>query len=82
LGNTLPKAVDGSKAHSKGRYGWWLEGTLKKRQGWKTHYLRWLMALRRTQKEAGLENTLPKVVDGSKAHSKGGRVGKHTTYGG
>jgi hypothetical protein len=32
------------------------------------HYLRWLRALRRTQKEAGLENTLPKVVDGSKAH--------------
>jgi hypothetical protein len=32
------------------------------------HYLRWLRALRRTQKEARLENTLPKVVDGSKAH--------------
>ena len=37
------------------------------------------MALRRTQKEAGLENTLPKVVVGAKAHSKGGMVGKHTT---
>jgi len=48
----------------------------KKEAGLETHYLRWLMALRRTQKEAGLENTLPKVVDGSKAHSKGGRVGK------
>jgi hypothetical protein len=32
------------------------------------HYLRWLLALRRTKKEAGLENALPKVVDGSKAH--------------
>jgi len=71
----------------------------KKRQGWKTHYLRWMMALRRTKKrqgwkthylrcegskahskmEAGLENTLPKVVEGFKAHSKGGRVRKHTT---
>ena len=37
------------------------------------------MALRRTKKEAWLGNTLPKAVDGSKAHSKGGRVGKHTT---
>jgi len=25
----------------------------KKRQGWKTHYLRWLMALRRTKKRQG-----------------------------
>ena len=38
------------------------------------------MALRRTKKEAGLENTLPKRVDGPKAHLKGGRVRKHTTY--
>jgi hypothetical protein len=67
LVNTLPKVVVGSKAHSKrGRVG-------------KTHYLRWLLALRRTKKEAWLGNTLPKAVDGSKAHSKGGRVGKHTT---
>ena len=65
--NTLPKMFVGPKAHLKGR------------QGWKTHYLRWLMALRRTKKEAWLGNTLPKAVDGSKAHSKGGRVGKHTT---
>jgi len=57
LENTLPKVVGGSKVHSKWRYGW------------KTHYLRWLVALRRTKKEeAGLENTLPKVVDGPKAH--------------
>jgi hypothetical protein len=42
----------------------------KKRQGWKTHYLRWLRARRHTKKEAGLENTLPKVVDGPKAHLK------------
>jgi len=34
------------------------------------------MALRRTKKEAGLENTLPKMVDGPKAHQKGGRVKK------
>jgi len=40
----------------------------KKRQGWKTHYLRWLTALRHTKKEAGLGNTLPKVVGGLKAH--------------
>jgi len=40
----------------------------KKRQGWKTHYLRWLLALRRIKKEAGLGNTLPKVVVGPKAH--------------
>ena len=50
LGNTLPKIVGGSKKHQKGR------------QGWKTHYLRWLMAWRRTKKEAGLENTLPTRV--------------------
>jgi hypothetical protein len=56
LENTLPKI------------GWWLEGAPKRRQSWKTHYLRWLTALRRTKKEVGLENTLPKVVDGSKAH--------------
>jgi len=67
LENTLPKMVGGSKEHQKGR------------QGWKTHYLRWLRALRRTKKEAGLENTLPKMVDGSQAHLKGGRVRKHTT---
>ena len=54
--NALPKMVGGSKDHQKGR------------QGWKTHYLRWLMALRRTKKEAWLENTLPKMVVGSKAH--------------
>ena len=59
--------VDGPKAH------------LKRRQGWKTHYLRWLMARRRTKREVGLENILPKVVDGPKAHLKRGRVGKHTT---
>jgi len=28
------------------------------------------MALRRTKKEAGLGNTLPKMVDGPKAHLK------------
>ena len=65
--NTLPKMVGGSKEHQKGR------------QGWKTHYLRWLMALRRTKKEAWLENTLPKMVVGPKAHLKRGRVEKHTT---
>ena len=54
--NTLPKVVGGSKAH------------LKRRQGSKTHYLRWLMALRHTKKEAGFENTLPKMVDGPKPH--------------
>ena len=59
--------VDGPKAHSK------------RRQGWKTHDLRWLLALRRTKKEAGLENTLPKMVDGPKAHLKRGRVGKCIT---
>jgi len=37
------------------------------------------MALRRTKREVWLENTLPKMVDGPKAHSKGGKVGKHTT---
>jgi len=39
LGNTLPKIVGGSKKHQKGR------------QGCKTHYLRWLRALRRTKKK-------------------------------
>jgi len=37
-------------------------------------------AQRHTQKEVWLENTLPNVVEGSKAHSKGGRVRKHTTH--
>ena len=46
-----------------------------------------LRAQRRTQKEVGLENTLPKDEgskadskggEGSKAHSKGGRVIKRT----
>ena len=46
----------------------------------KTHYLKWSTAQRHNRKEVGLENTLPKVVDGSKAQSKGGRVRKHTTY--
>ena len=27
-----------------------------------------------------MENALPKVVEGSKVHSKGGRVGKQTTH--
>ena len=38
-----------------------------------------MRARRRTKKETGLENALPKVVEGSKAYSKGGRVRKHTT---
>jgi hypothetical protein len=37
------------------------------------------MALRRTKKEAGFGNTLPKIVGGLKAHSKGDRVRKHST---
>jgi len=37
------------------------------------------MARRHTKKEAWLENALPKMVEGSKTHSKGGMVGKHTT---
>jgi hypothetical protein len=37
------------------------------------------MALRRTKKEAGLENTLPKMVGGSKEHQKG-RQGWKTHY--
>jgi len=37
------------------------------------------MALRRTKKEAGLENTLPKMVGGSKEHQKG-RQGCKTLY--
>jgi hypothetical protein len=44
-----------------------------------THEVR---ARRRTQKEVKLENIVPKVVEGSKAHSKEGRVRKHTTQGG
>jgi hypothetical protein len=32
-----------------------------------------------SKEEAGLENTLPKVIDDSKVHLKRGRVGKHTT---
>ena len=51
--------VDGPKAHKK------------KEAGLKTHYLRWLRALRRTHNEVGFVNTLPKVVEGSKAHSEG-----------
>jgi hypothetical protein len=38
-------------------------------------------ARRHTQKEVRLENALTKVVEGSKAHSKGGRVKKRTTRG-
>jgi len=38
-------------------------------------------ARRHTQKEVRLENALPKVVEGSKTHSKGGRVRKRTTRG-
>jgi len=75
LENTLPKMVNGPKAHLKRRKGSkthylrWLVARrhTKERQGWKTHYLRWLMALRRTKKEAGLGNTLPKIVGGLKA---------------
>jgi hypothetical protein len=37
------------------------------------------MALRRTKKEAGLENTLPKRLGLEGALKKRGRVGKHTT---
>jgi hypothetical protein len=37
-------------------------------------------ARRRTKKKVRLENALPKVVEGSKAHSKGGGVRKHTTH--
>jgi len=37
------------------------------------------MALRRIKKEAGLENTLPKMVGGSKKHRKG-RQGWKTHY--
>ena len=59
--------VEGSKAHSKG-------GRVRK---YITHEVR---ARRHTRKEAGLENTLSKVVEGSKAHSKGGRVIKYTTH--
>jgi hypothetical protein len=39
------------------------------------------MAEKRIWKEVGLENTLHKVVESFKAHSKGGRVRKHTTQG-
>jgi hypothetical protein len=49
--------VEGSKAHSKG-------GRVRK---YTTHEVR---AQRHTLKEAGLENTLPKMVEGFKAHSK------------
>ena len=45
------------------------------------HYLKWSRALRCTWKKERLENALPKVVEGSKAHS-GGRVRKHITQGG
>ena len=38
-------------------------------------------ALKRIQKEVWLENALPKVVDGPKAHLKGGMVRKHITQG-
>ena len=53
--NTLPKRLG-------------LEGALKKRQGWTTHYLRSEGSKAHSKEEAGLENTLPKVVDGPKAH--------------
>jgi hypothetical protein len=45
-----------------------LEGALQKRQGWTTHYLRGEGSKAHLKEEAELENTLPKVVDGSKAH--------------
>jgi hypothetical protein len=38
-----------------------------------------LRALRRTKKEVRLENALPKVVEGSMAHLKRGKVRKRTT---
>ena len=56
------------KAHSKG-------GRVRKRT---TNEVR---AQRHTQKEVRLDNALPKVVEGSKAHL-GGRVRKHITQGG
>jgi len=55
LENTLPKRLG-------------LEGVLKKRQGWTTHYLRGEGSKAHSKEEAGLENTLPKVIDGLKAH--------------
>jgi CRISPR/Cas system-associated protein Cas5 (RAMP superfamily) len=53
-------------AHSK-------EGRVSK------HTTQEVRARRCTQKEVRLENSLPKVVEGSKAHLKGGRVRKHIT---
>jgi hypothetical protein len=35
---------------------------------------------RHPQKEVWLENTIPKMVEGSKAHSKRGRVGRYTSW--
>ena len=64
--NTLPKRLG-------------LEGVLKKRQGWTTHYLRGEGSKAHSKEEAGLENTLPKVIDDSQVHLKRGRVGKQTT---
>jgi len=69
LENTLPKVVEGSKAHSKG-------GRARKHI---THEVR---ARRRTQKEVRLESALPKIVEDSKARLKRGKVRKCTTYSG
>jgi hypothetical protein len=46
-----------------------LKGALKKE----------VRARRRTQKGVGLGNALPWMIEGSKAHSKGGKVRKRTT---
>ena len=87
--NTLPKVVEGSKAARKEgrvRKTHYLRGECSKThsKGGRVgkHTTREVRSRRSSQKEAGLENALPKVVDGPKALLKGGRVGKHTTQGG
>jgi hypothetical protein len=46
------------------------------------HYLGWSGLEGTLKKEVGLGNTLPSMVEDSKARSKGGRVRKHTTFDG
>jgi len=43
------------------------------------HTTQEVRARRRTQKEVRLENALPKVVEGFKAHSERGKVRKRIT---
>ena len=62
--------------HDRTRWGTRAEERTRKEVGLEKHTTREVRAGRSIQKEVRLENALPIVVEGSKVHSKGGRVRK------